>query len=592
MRHALAVTTLLALSTQSLAQPTGAALPPPPEWAQGAVWYQVFPERFANAKSANDPSTPGTYTPAWTSDFYSTTPLETESAWAGAAAWDRQRRIHSTSSPIARVIPFRRYGGDLQGVAARLDHLQSLGVTAIYLCPVFQARSEHKYETSDHRHIDESLGNRGPARPVWSPDPLETADPATWRWTEADRFLVDVLIPEVHARGMRIVLDGVWNHVGREHWAFQDVMRNGRSSPYADWFRVRFDADGRVVSWTGWDRTNGDLPEFAQTREGDLVAPVKAHIFAVTRRWMDPNNDGDPSDGIDGWRLDVAPDVGIAFWRDWHALVKSINPEAVTIGEIWDPADRWIDAGCFDAQMGYPVAMALLDWLRGNEDSSWLARRVERLIGDASAHDRTNMCLMSSHDTERFASMLQNPGREYDAARGAVRGTVLASGEAYHAGRAAPETYDRVVLAFAILTALPGSPMLFQGDEFGMVGGDDPECRKPVPWPDLGPYDSPDDAPLVEMGERLGAWLRLRSDPDLSGLLRFGDLTLHDSGDPDVLVIERRFEGRRAVLVANRGDGAFDAGSMPALSGLSGVGAASTDGRSVPPRSAGLWVGR
>jgi glycosidase len=478
------------------------------------------------------------------------------------------------------VIPFRRYGGDLQGLVARLDHLQALGVTAIYLCPVFQARSEHKYETSDHRHVDESFGGSGPPRGVWEPIAGETADPATWTWTEADRYLIDVVLPECRRRGLRVVLDGVWNHVGTQHWAFQDVLRHGRASAYADWFRVEFGDDGRVRSWVGWpDRTNGDLPEFRQTASGDLAPGPKAHVFAVTRRWMDPDGDGDPSDGIDGWRLDVAPDVGMAFWRDWHALVKAINPEAVAIGEIWMPAGDWIEAGCFDSQMNYPVAMALLDFLRGNRDAAWFAGRCRGLIGELDDHDLAQMNLMTSHDTERLASMLANAGAEYDPGRGLLR-----TPERYDAGRPAAETYDLVVLAYAILTAMPGSPMVFQGDELGMSGGDDPECRKPVPWPDLGPYSSADDAPDAAMVERLGAWLRLRGDPAVGPVLRFGAVEFVESGDADVVVIRRMWNGGTVVLVANRASREIDAAAALRAAGVE------PDGIDViPPRSARLW---
>jgi len=566
------------------------------------VWYQVFPERFANGNPVNDPATPGAFKPDWNSDFYSTSVRELESARAAAVAWDRESRVFGSRSALASVIPFRRYGGDLQGVVARLDELKDLGVTILYLSPVFQARSEHKYETSDHRHVDESLGNPAPARPVWEPHPLETADPATWRWTEADRYLLDVVLPEAKARGLRVVLDGVWNHVGTQHWAFADVQRNGRSSPYADWFRCDFTDDGRLLSWVGWpSRMNGDLPQFRQTAERNLAPGPKAHVFAVTRRWMDPNADGDPSDGIDGWRLDVAPDMGIPFWQDWQAHVKSINPDAVTIGEIWMPAGRWIDAGCFDAQMNYPLAMALVDWLRGNQDAAWLARRIETTldnIGDPAptlgeanpttdapprtitpdAHDLAQMNLLTGHDTERIASMLENPGTEYDPGRGSL------GRDGYRAGRASPETYDRVVLAYAILTALPGSPMVFQGDEYAMTGGDDPECRKPVAWPDLGPYASPDDAPNPTFRGLVRGWLRLRTDPDLADVLRFGTVRVSHADDGNVLTIKREWEDRTVFVIANRGDSVFSAAHILGEAGVRSVGEVQ-----VPPRSALAW---
>jgi glycosidase len=295
---------------------------------------------------------------------------------------------------------------------------------------------------------------------------------------------------------------------------------------------------------------------------------------------MDPNGDGDPSDGIDGWRLDVAPDIGIAFWREWHALVKEINPQAVTVGEIWMPADRWIEAGCFDGQMNYPLAMALVDFLRGNRDAGWLADRCRTLLGDLDDHDLAQMNLMTSHDTERLASMLANPGTEYDPGRGLLR-----TPESYDAGRPAAEAYDLVVLAYAILAVLPGSPMVFQGDELGMSGGDDPECRKPVPWPDLGAYASADDAPDEAMVERLAAWLRLRSDPVVGAVLRLGAVEFFETGEPDLFAVGRTWEGRSALLVANRSGRDLDAAGVLAAGGF-----AASGGTMIPARSARLWL--
>ena len=158
------------------------------------------------------------------------------------------------------------------------------------------------------------------------------------------------------------MLDGVWNHVGLDHWAFADVRKHGRNSKYVDWFVVEFDEIGDLEQWEAWDGTNGNLPIFREI-QGDLAPGPKAHIMAVTRRWMDPNGDGDPSDGIDGWRLDVANEMGRVFWKDWRELVKSINPDAFIVGEIWHDAREYFDGTAFDAQMNYPAAYAVADFL-------------------------------------------------------------------------------------------------------------------------------------------------------------------------------------------------------------------------------------
>jgi glycosidase len=322
----------------------------------------VFPERFRNGNAANDPYAWDRTVVPWDRPLDAVTLEEVEMAWNRRVV---EPRFFSADpdrwwGAAGQVIFEKRYGGDLQGVVERLDHIAGLGATGLYLCPVFEARSLHKYEASDHRHVDPTLGHPASPGPVdrSREDPL---DETTWGWEPADRYLVEVLLPEARKRGLRVILDGVWNHVGRDHFAFRDVLEHGRRSAYADWFKVEFDADGRVVSYDAWDRPNGALPEFRQTPEGDLAPGPKAHIYAVTRRWMDPNGDGDPSDGIDGWRLDVAPEIGRRFWSDWRGLVRSINPEAVLIGEIWTDAALWFNGVAFDAQMNYPLAYPIAD---------------------------------------------------------------------------------------------------------------------------------------------------------------------------------------------------------------------------------------
>ena len=155
-------------------------------------------------------------------------------------------------------------------------------------------------------------------------------DQLTWVWTKSDSLFLK-LIGEVHSRGMKIIIDGVFNHTGIQFWAFQDIIKNGEQSKYKDWFIVKsFDdptTSQNEFDYKGWWGTKF-LPEFNRT-ENDLHPGPKQYIFHSTLKWMDPNNDGDPSDGIDGWRLDVAREVPIGFWTDWRRLVKSINPNAI-----------------------------------------------------------------------------------------------------------------------------------------------------------------------------------------------------------------------------------------------------------------------
>jgi glycosidase len=311
-----------------------------PEWAQHAVWYQIFPERFRNGDPANDPQLsdvsdrpiPGWSVCPWGKDWYARDP------------WDWRPQ------DFYQAVYARRFGGDLPGVREKLDYLQDLGVNAIYLNPVFMAPSLHKYDASCLHHVDPTFGPDRAGDLERLARANETEDPRTWIWTEADRCFVG-LVAEIHRRGMRVIIDGVFNHTGTHFFAFQDLLRNGRRSRYRDWYRVsRWHPDGRF-DYDGWFGHKA-LPELARTDEC-LAEPVCRYVFDITRRWMDPNGDGDPSDGVDGWRLDVAFCVPHGFWKRWRKVVKGINPEAYLTGEIVSLAEEYLRGDEFDAVMNY-----------------------------------------------------------------------------------------------------------------------------------------------------------------------------------------------------------------------------------------------
>jgi cyclomaltodextrinase len=521
-----------------------------PDWAKGIVWYQLFPERFRNGNPLNDPHGWSRTVIAWDAPFHDASLEEIEMVWNRRVVDPARFRNDPGRwwGSVGQAMYERRYGGDLQGVVAALDDLAELGVTGLYLCPVFDAESLHKYEASDHRHVDPTLGDPGRPGPVdrSGEDPL---DETTWAWEPGDRYLIGVLLPEARKRGMRVILDGVWNHVGREHFAFRDVIEHGARSRYADWFKAEFNDDGDLIGYDAWDRRNGALPEFRQTPEGDLAPGPKAHVAAVTRRWMDPNGDGDPSDGVDGWRLDVAPEVGRAFWRDWRTLVRSINPDAVLVGEIWTDAALWFDGVAFDAQMNYPLAMAIADWLsigRAATTDAVLAERIRGVFSHDPANDLAQMNLIASHDTERGASLMANPGeRQFDSGA-----QPWVDGSGYDAGPPDAEAKRRLMLAYAMLAVLPGSPMVYNGDELALPGADDPDNRRPMAWPGLVPSaDTPDTAFRSDLRGVLG-W---RNDPRWSETLRFGTLRVEALAGGG-LVIRRRL-GEVVVELAVARDG-------------------------------------
>jgi cyclomaltodextrinase len=445
-----------------------------PQWAKDAIWYQIFPERFRNGDPRNDPTpanlelTPdrGWKVSPWTSDWYRLQPWEVK----------HSRNFYDN-------VFERRYGGDLQGVIDELGYLSNLGITAIYFNPVFEAISLHKYDASTYHHIDHTFG----PNPKGDLDLIktETDDPATWHWTSADSLFLK-LIREAHRRGIKVIIDGVFNHCGTRFWAFQDVIKNQQRSRYASWFDVtRWDDPSTTqneFSYKGWWGVK-ELPEFW---EGDssFVKPVWNYFFNITKRWMDPNGDGDPSDGIDGWRLDVANEVSDVFWRAWRKQVKSINPNAYIVGEIWDDASKWLKGDEFDAVMDYPFARAVVRFFIDTDARRYrpsdFDRELANIRKDYPGEIRYVLQnLIDSHDTDRLASMIMNPNRKYDDQDG------LRNNPDYNISKPTPSAVQIQKLVLLFQLCYVGAPMIYYGDEAGMWGADDPDDRKPMVWPDL-----------------------------------------------------------------------------------------------------------
>jgi len=533
-----------------------------PDWAKGAVWYQIFAERFRNGNPDNDPHGPGVYHIAWNADWYKPTAEELAAQRVRSKMGSNEEfSPPNTYDNLFHVVWDRRYGGDLQGVVEKLDDLADLGVTAIYLNPVFEAESMHKYDATDYRHIDDNFGTPASAGRVpeaFAAPASETPDPSTWTWTPADRYFVDVVLPEAKKRGIRVIIDGVFNHTGRSFFAFQDVLKNGNASPYADWYFTVYNDDGTIKSWTAWDGPSGWLPKFKQNPDRSLVQPVEDHLFAVTRRWMDPNGDGDPSDGIDGWRLDVPLDVGLPFWERWRTLVKSINPNAVIIAEIWDEADDVLRGKHFDTHMNYPFAKAVTEWLavKPGMTSTELGARLSATFGDAPQTNLIHQNLFSSHDSDRYVSKLLNPGRDFDGNNRLQDGGANLQ---YKEVKPPADIYALSIIGVAIQATYQGAPMVYYGDEVGMWGADDPSDRKPYPWPETGANLNPDDNPVDGIRDAYRAWLRLRQDPVIGPILRYGDCRHIDTGNPGVFAFGRSLNGTDVFVVANRNATPFDA---------------------------------
>ena len=453
-----------------------------PAWARDAVWYQIFPERFRNGDPSNDPTVddivvsypferPRDWRPSrWTGDWYE------------LQSWER-----APGKKFYDIVHQRRYGGDLQGVLERLDYLKDLGVTALYLNPLFEAPSLHKYEASMYHHIDNNFGPdpAGDAA-LWAMERPE--DPASWRWTSADKLFLRV-VAEAHKRDMHVIIDGVFNHVGTQFWAFRDVRARGAASPYRDWFTVSSWDDPATpedeFAYEGWAGLK-DLPEFRED-EGGLVAGPREHIRHVVQRWMDPNGDGDPSDGVDGWRLDVAEKVGFPFWRAFRQWTRAINPESYLTGEVWWEdwdknrmfnAEPWLRGDVFDAVMNYRWAAEVMHFFRDRKlkiSATEFMTRLDSLRADYRPEvNPVLMGLYASHDTDRLASMLVNPDLLFDH-RVSAR-----DNPQYDVRKPTADEIRRQKLLVLFQMTSIGAPMVYYGEEAGMWGGDDPDERKPM----------------------------------------------------------------------------------------------------------------
>ncbi len=304
------------------------------------------------------------------------------------------------------------FGGDLPGIRARLDHLERLGANAIYFTPFFKARTNHRYDTSDYLEIDPAAG------------------------TLAD---FHALVDAMHQRGMRLVLDAVFNHCGDGFWAFEDVVRHGADSAYADWFDIAsFPVTAEPVSY----QTCGGaafLPKLNHTSPA-----VREHLLKVARYWLEQ--------GADGWRLDVPWKVPMDFWRTFRQDVLKTNPDAYIAAEVWRSTVPWMDNDTVHGVMNYQVRNAILDYLAFDhmdaEDFDYELGLIRHEHGPSAPY---HLNLLGSHDTPRILT--------------------LCGGDV-----------ARVRLAAIFQFTYIGIPMIYYGDEIGMAGENDPFCRAGMVW--------------------------------------------------------------------------------------------------------------
>jgi cyclomaltodextrinase / maltogenic alpha-amylase / neopullulanase len=543
-----------------------------PKWSKDAIWYQIFVERFRNGDTTNDP------TPA---DMKGSYPVQLPLNWK-ITPWGHDWYSHEPWLDSVKADGFyskiqaRRYGGDLQGVLDKLDYLSTLGINAIYFNPLNDSPSLHKYDARNYIHIDRNFGPdpKGDVILMSSENPI---DPSTWKWTAADKLFLKV-IDEYHKRGIRVIMDYSWNHTGRDFWALNDIRKNGENSPYADWYTIKqFDdpaTPADELKYQGWGGNNPWMPVFKKdiVPPDDSVMPfegnfhsesLKQHIFNVSKRWLDPDKDGNHSDGVDGFRLDVAGEIPMGFWREYRKVVRSVNPEAYLVGEIWwlewpdkllDPA-IYLAGDQFDAIMNYRwfrVARGFFGQAEPILTASGFVSEINRIDKGIRAGNLSAMMnVAATHDSPRLSTSLYNKTMDKFNAK-------PSDNPDYKINKPDELTRKEQILLLIHQFTFIGAPHIWNGDEVGMWGADDPDCRKPMVWSDItyedekANYDpsvtrpvdkvSPDTA-LLAIYERL---TRMRKN---NPVLTYGDLEFTVANDNKMVLAYTRSLGKDEIIV-------------------------------------------
>jgi cyclomaltodextrinase len=457
-----------------------------PDWVRDAVFYQVFPDRFAT--SARVPK-PGALEP-----------------------WD------------APPTNYGYKGGDLLGLAERLDELVDLGITAIYLNPIFSAASNHRYNTFDFLSVDPLLGGDAALRE---------------------------LLDKAHARNARVILDGVFNHVGRGFWPFHHVLEAGRDSPYRDWFYLDAEVLAGHRGLHAYDVPRGgpaigrgyrawwDVPALPKLRVEH--PPVREYLLGVAEHWL--------RFGIDGWRLDVPQDVeDPTFWPEFRRRVRGVRPDAYIVGEIWEEAPGWLTGDRFDAVMNYPLGVAILGFVGG-----------PALDGAVIAGQSNYARALVGLDGVGFGASLERLTGLYDPDVTAVQFNLIGSHDTPRALSVMGGDPARLRLAALLQLTLPGAPSIYYGDELAMPGAADPDCRRA--YPVAGEALSPESAAMRAF---VRAAIRARGEHIA---LRRGEVRVAAAAERWI-ALERTAEGRRAVVAVNAGETPVPIDLAPLGSGM------------------------
>jgi len=471
-----------------------------PRWISDAVFYQIFPDRFAKSEQVPKPSH-----------------LE---------EWDSPPTAHGYK------------GGDLRGIVEHLDYLTDLGINAIYLNPIFWSASNHRYHTYDYYAVDPLLGGNA---------------------------AFDTLLSECHGRGIRVVIDGVFNHASRGFFPFHDVAENGASSPWRDWFVIdgwplRPYDESQPANYSAWWGLRG-LPKLNTEN-----LEVREYIMAVAEHWIQR--------GADGWRLDVPQEITTeGFWEEFRTRVKGANPEAYIVGEIWDNASEWISDGSrFDGTMNYLFAGYTLAFAAGHRIEPGLASGQNYPLNpvlDAPAYRRRIDDLIAAYPPEAAAANL----------------TLLGSHDTSRILTVAGDDVFSVVLATLLQFTFPGAPSIYYGDEIGLTGRGDPGSRGTFTWIE--------DRWNTSLRSVFTSLIALRN---AHSALRHGSYqSLH--AREGMFVFSRADEQERIVVAVNVGDRASRAevhGPIGTYHTVWGTGGVSLDRDTVrialPPRTGAVWT--
>ena len=414
-----------------------------PDWVAETVWYQIFPERFANGNPEISPE--------------------------GALAWD------SSITPKSEDF----FGGDLQGIIDHLDYLQDLGITGLYLCPIFESPSNHKYNTTDYFEIDRHFGDK-----------------------ETFRKLVE----EVHQRGMKIMLDAVFNHIGDQSPQWQDVLKHGENSVYKDWFHIQeFPVTKDKLANPRKLPYHTFAFESYMPKLNTANPEVRDYLLSVATYWIEEFH-------IDAWRLDVANEVDHQFWRDFRKAVLAKKTDLYILGEVWHTSQPWLNGDEFHAVMNYPLSESIKDYfLRGVKKTSQF---IDEINGQSMYYrqqiSEVMFNLLDSHDTERILA--------------------TAKGDT-----------QLVKSALACLFLQRGTPCFYYGTELELDGGTDPDCRRVMPWERVS-----SDNDMLDFMKKL---IQLRK--SVSDIIQHGTYSLKEI-KPDVLSLEWDYDGQKVRAIFNQ----------------------------------------